>query len=465
MIPLLIALLAARPQAAPGSDRPFERRTPVVRAAELAGPAVVNINTEGTIRQVRTPYEQFFEKFFERFRRPEVTPFRSLGSGVLVHPSGLVVTNEHVVRNAQTIRVHLAGGSEAIARVVGAEPRFDLAVLQLEATRNFSTVRLGRSDDILIGETVIALGNPFGLENTVTAGVVSAQGRDINSQDGGVFRDLLQTDTSINPGNSGGALLNINAELIGINSAVYAQADGIGFAIPIDNVRLVLKALLAPGAWIGLEVTPRADASGLAVRNVDELGPAEEAGLRRGDRIVALDGQPAATDLDLVFALHQKKPRESLEVAVDRRGERSTMRIPVQKTPARRARRAFLEHLRAAWGRGPEVQAALYVEHRLGLRTASLDETIRARLGAETPEDGVVVLEVVPGGPAEDFQIHIRAGDVIRATKVGDHRQPAGTLPALAQVLLRGVSSGQVLNLEIARGKDATPDLAPIKTR
>jgi serine protease Do len=454
LIPLLLAMLAAGPQTAPGTERPFERRTPVVRAVELAGPAVVNINTEGTVQQVRTPYEQFFERFFERFRRPEVTPFRSLGSGVLVHPTGLVVTNEHVVRNARTIRVHLAGGSEASARVVGAEPRFDLAVLQIEASRTFSTVRLGRSDDILIGETVIALGNPFGLENTVTTGVVSAQGRDINSQEGGVFRDLLQTDASINPGNSGGALLNINAELIGINSAVYAQADGIGFAIPIDVVRLVLKTLLAPDSWIGLEVAPRADATGLPVRNLDQLGPAEEAGLRRGDRIVSLDGQPAATDLDVVFALHQKKPRESLEVALDRGGERSTIQVPVQKMPARRARRAFLAHLRESWGRGPEVQAVFYIEHRLGLRTVSLDDTIRARLGPDAPKDGVVVLEVVPGGPAENFPI--REGDVIQARVVGEDRktQPIVSVPALARMLLQSISPGQSLELEIAQGDE-----------
>ncbi len=215
--------------------QPFDRRTPVVIAVEKVGPAVVNIFTTRLERR----YE--IDSWFT-LRAPRTYKATSLGSGVIIDEVGLVVTNEHVVRNAVEIKIHLSDGRTLAARRIEQAIRsLDLALLQIENPRkeSFPFVKLSPSNSILVGETVIAIGNPFGLENTVTTGVISAKNRSITPglQTRLSYRDLLQTDASINPGNSGGALVNINGELIGINTAIHARGEGIGFAIPVGAVR------------------------------------------------------------------------------------------------------------------------------------------------------------------------------------------------------------------------------------
>ncbi len=254
-----IALLGVIDGLAAGSGR-ATRRNAVVVAVEHVGPAIVNISTEV---RIRNPYYGFGDIFdwFRGFRpRGDRYVENALGSGVIVDPDGYVLTNDHVVAQADRIIVTLADGRQIGARLVGSDRTSDLAVLRLEEDGPWPSVPMGRSDDLMIGETVIAIGNPFGLQNTVTVGVVSALGRTLESDraSGEAFSDFIQTDAAINPGNSGGALLNINGELIGINTQIVASGQNLGFAIPIDRARKVFDELVHYGRvrpmWTGLVV-------------------------------------------------------------------------------------------------------------------------------------------------------------------------------------------------------------------
>jgi serine protease Do len=271
------------------------RRTPVVEAVQRARPSVVNIYTEQ--RAPRSPFgfrDPFFDEFFGRFGGPR-RKARSLGSGVIIDSRGHVLTNEHVIAGASRVRVHLSSKETYAAHLVGSDRRLDLAVLQIvgHKRRRFVPVALGRSHDLMIGETVIAIGNPFGLKHTVTTGVVSALDRTIKERNRS-YQHFIQTDAAINPGNSGGPLLNINGKLIGINTAVHRGGAGIGFAIPIDRAMQVYQQLVRFGrvqpGWLGLSVQ-RDHRGRLRVRSVEPNSAAAAAGVRRGDGIISLNGK------------------------------------------------------------------------------------------------------------------------------------------------------------------------------
>jgi serine protease Do len=275
------------------------RRTPVVTVAHDVLPAVVNIQTEATIR--RREVDPFFG-FFGGNREYRT---QSLGSGFVWSSDGIVVTNNHVVEGASSITVNFNDGTQLPAKLIGVDPDSDVAVLRVSA-KNLATAPIGTSGDLMIGETVVAVGNPFGLSGSVTTGVVSALGRSVPSNEQGrTFTDFIQTDASINPGNSGGPLLNIEGKVIGINTAIYANAQGIGFAIPVDRARKVIQDLLQYGqvrtAWIGAvtstltaEEAKRTGArarSGAVVSRVFGGSPAAAAGLQPGDIITAVGGR------------------------------------------------------------------------------------------------------------------------------------------------------------------------------
>jgi Do/DeqQ family serine protease len=288
------------------SSVPEVRLTPVVRTVRNVAPAVVNIHTARIVEQEINPFGTLFDdRMFRHFfgdrdltRRFEQ---RSLGSGVIIDGrTGLVLTNAHVIEGASTIRVRLLDGRQFEGELVGSDPDFDLAVLRLKDARDLPQVAMGDSSDMMIGETVIAIGNPFGFGNTVTTGVVSAMGRTVETRQG-TFTDFIQTDAAINPGNSGGPLMNLAGELVGINTAIYAEAQGIGFAIPINKARRVVDELVSLGrvqaVWLGLEgqdVDERMAgyleldaARGMLVTQVHE--PAvERAGIGPGDVILAV---------------------------------------------------------------------------------------------------------------------------------------------------------------------------------
>ena len=318
-----IALAIAAPTAAESL-----RRTPVVQVVERVRQAVVNL----TARQVVTVRRRsLFDDLFPEFAPPgsEVYTSQSLGSGVLISADGLIVTNEHVIGGAAEIKVRFADGKSMEAEVIGSDADADLAVLRVPA-RGRPHLPLAEQDDSMIGETVIAIGNPLGLESTVTVGVLSARDRTVTSPSTHrVYTDFLQTDASINPGNSGGALVDLDGRLIGINTAIIGDAQGIGFAIPAKRVRRVVNDLLRYGhvqpAWLGMFVMSRGEAQrgvrgaseGVEVVDVFPGSPAAAAGLTRGAVVLAGNSKPIAGRDDYATLLAQLAPgdRVTLEVA------------------------------------------------------------------------------------------------------------------------------------------------------
>ncbi|MEK6375392.1 MAG: trypsin-like peptidase domain-containing protein [Acidobacteriota bacterium] len=277
------------------------RRTPIVVVAHNVLPAVVNIQTESTIR--RRDADPFFGFFGGRDR---TYTSQSLGSGFVWSSDGIVVTNNHVVEGASRVTVNFNDGTQLAAKLIGVDPDSDVAVLRVDA-KKLPAAPIGTSADLMIGESVIAVGNPFGLSGSVTTGVVSALGRSVPSKEAGrTFTDFIQTDASINPGNSGGPLLNIEGKVVGINTAIYANAQGIGFAIPVDRARKIIQDILRYGqvhsAWIGAvtaTLTPEEAkrigtpvSRGALVARVFGGSPAQAAGLQPGDVITSAGGKP-----------------------------------------------------------------------------------------------------------------------------------------------------------------------------
>ncbi|HVO52524.1 MAG TPA: trypsin-like peptidase domain-containing protein [Thermoanaerobaculia bacterium] len=316
-----------------------ERRTPIVAAVEKIGPSVVNISAEHVVQQRRSA----FDPFFGIESRGRTSRSESLGSGVVIAP-GVVVTNDHVISGASRIWVTTSDGRELEARLEGADADNDLAVLSVDP-KGLKPVALGTTSDLMIGETVIAIGNPFGLSNTVTTGIVSAVHRTVQGESGRNYSDFLQTDAAINPGNSGGALVNILGELIGINTAIVGGANTIGFAIPIDRVRRVADDLLnyreVKTVWIGVRgstaapanARPSARGQGLRVRSVWPGSPAAKAGLAPGDVVVSLDGRPVESREDFDTALASVGPGRALGVVFRREGAEITARVTTERTP------------------------------------------------------------------------------------------------------------------------------------
>jgi len=401
-----IALAAA---AASAAD-PFLRHTVTVDVVQRVGPSVVSITSEQTVAR-QSPFhpfggDPFFDRFFHDFfepRLPQTT--QNLGSGVLIDADRRVLTNEHVVARASRIRVTLADGREFDATLVGADPNNDLAVLRLETEESLPWLPLGSSADLMVGEPVIAIGNPFGLSHTVTTGVVSALNRSIRS-DTRVYHGFLQTDASINPGNSGGPLLNALGELIAINTAVYGGAEGIGFAIPIDVAARVVKQLIAHGelvpVWVGLELQELDESlqqamglhtglRGAVVNRVRDGGPAARAGIRRGDVVLRLDEHPVDAPRPFFEILDTATPGQELPIGIWRDGRELTVAVRAEEAPAALAADLLREklgvELRPVSGGGYEVTAVRQGggADRIGIRRGDLVLGINGRLldGAE----------------------------------------------------------------------------------
>lgn len=352
-----------------------QRITPVVRAVSSAAPAVVNITSSHIGRS--SPLELFFEQgndpFGELGRKGKRV---SLGSGLIVDgEKGLVLTNAHVLAGGDEIMVHLQDGREYRATIRGIEPDFDIAVLQLKDAPRLPALALGTSSDLMPGETVIAIGNPFGFGHTVTTGVISALDRSIRSP-GGMLTELIQTDAAINPGNSGGPLLNIEGTLIGINTAIDARAEGIGFAIPIDKARRVMDGLVSNGRieplWLGAIVqnidqrTARAiglaDVGGAMVTMVEPGTPAEMAGIRPGDVITRINSTNLRDKRDYINTLRNQTAGEQISVDLIRDGKP----VQLELKPAPFDDNAARNLLERRWGFTAQ-------ENRGAVRVASVD--------------------------------------------------------------------------------------------
>ncbi|HYR96505.1 MAG TPA: trypsin-like peptidase domain-containing protein, partial [Candidatus Binatus sp.] len=330
------------------------RRSLVVEAVEKAGPAVVNVSTEQVVERRASPFpfpqDPFFEEFFRDFADPRPRRFKttSLGSGVVVAADGTIITNVHVVERASRIHVTFADERQFDAKLVGADADADIAVLRVETGAPLPFIALGSSADVLIGETVIAIGNPFGLSHTVTTGVVSAVGRSLREEER-TYTDFIQTDASINPGNSGGPLLNIRGELIGINTAIYGKAQGIGFAIPVDRARRVMKDLVSYGAvrhaWIGLvvqDMTPElarhfGTSRGVIVAEVEPKSPGDAAGLARGDAILKVDGRSVASREEFEQRVEDHAEGERITLTRRRDDREDDVEISIASFPTARA--------------------------------------------------------------------------------------------------------------------------------
>ena len=327
----------------PGAPGAEGRRTPIVRAIEKARPAVVSVYAQISVRGGspfrRDPFhDEFFNRFFGDMWQPRARQGTSLGSGVVIDgPRGLVVTNDHVVEGATSITVTLSDGRELPAEVLGADRRFDLAVLKVKSPKPLPELTLGDSDDLMIGETVIAIGNPFGLSHTATTGVISATGRTVPGGGGkDTLNDLIQTDASINPGNSGGPLLNVNGDIIGINTAIHARGEGLGFAIPSGQVKRITARLMrgdvnTAALDLGLELAesgrPKRGETGCLVVDVKPGGPGAAGGLKKGDLLMTLDGSPTSTIADYEMILSSLAAGQPVKAEVDRDGRRMVLNL------------------------------------------------------------------------------------------------------------------------------------------
>jgi serine protease Do len=397
-------------------------------------PSVVNIaSTKVTENpEANSPFfsDPFFRRFFgnqgfPQFEIPKEQRERGLGSGVIVSSDGYVLTNNHVVESASDIRVSLADKREFKAKVVGTDPRTDVAVLKLDAT-NLPAVVFGDSSNVKVGNFVLAIGNPFGLSQTVTAGIISAIGRgNLGIED---YEDFIQTDASINPGNSGGALININGELIGINTAILTGdgsrgSQGVGFAIPINMARSVMGQILKNGrvtrgylgAWIQ-PVTPEiADAFGLdksqgaLLGDVSAEGPAGKSGIKRGDIVLELNGQPVTETKDFRLKIAMTDPGTTVHLKLFRKGEIRDVDVTLGELPGNEEETA-----------GEENESSSSVLQ--GLNVETLTPQIANSIGLPVGTKGVVVDSVDPGSAASEAGL--RRGDVIQEV----NRQPITNL-------------------------------------
>ncbi|RJR35161.1 MAG: DegQ family serine endoprotease [Desulfobacteraceae bacterium] len=382
--------------------------------AKKARPSVVNISTVKIVKGrgqmpmpfgPNDPFKDFFDRFFKD-QMPKDFKQQSLGSGFVIDKEGFILTNNHVVEKSDEIRVRLSDEREFAAKIVGRDPKTDLALIKIDTDQPMVPLPLGDSDNLEVGEWVVAIGNPFGLGNTVTAGIVSAKYRQIGA---GAYDNFIQTDASINPGNSGGPLLNSAGEVVGINSAIYSQSGGsigIGFAIPVNMAKDLLPQLKkgkVTRGWLGVvvqKITPELreklklkEERGALVADVTSAGPAEKAGIKRGDVIVSFNGKEIKDTSDLPYAVASTPVGKTVNVDVIRKGQKKSFQVKIGELKEQK-----------------EEQEPPQVRPSLGMTVEEISPE-DAKLYGLPETSGLVVVEVEEGSPASEAGI--TQGDII----------------------------------------------------
>lgn len=429
--------------------------TPMVPAsfsqlAEHAKTGVVNIQTVKTIQGGGRVFQHFFgspfggnkdgmERFFSPFpnQRPQSRKEKSLGSGFIISKDGYIVTNNHVIQDADQIKVILHDDKEYDADIIGTDPMTDLALIKIDA-KNLAPLKFGSSSNAKVGTWVVAIGSPFGLEQTVTAGIISAKGRIIGS---GPYDDFIQTDASINPGNSGGPLLNLEGEVIGINTAIIRSGQGIGFAIPSDLATGIIDQLTeskqVSRGWMGVaiqDVTPELakyygikETSGVYVAKVYEENPAHKAGIKTGDVITMINGRKINTSRDLTVTIANLKVDETIKVRLIRKNNEKIVNVKLGKRP----------------DQSPEISAITDGYDTFGFMLKQVDNAIAQKLGYPEGIKGLIVTQIKPESPAA--KSGVRVGDLLiefnhkKISSLGEYQSYLGKLKKeeLAQLLFR----------------------------
>jgi len=418
--------------------------------AEKVRTGVVNIKVSKKVKNIgfynspgnpfgdRNPFGDFFGPF--EGKQPDRKQ-QGVGSGFIMSKEGYILTNSHVVEDADQIKVKLAGGKEFDGKIIGRDPKTDLALIKIEGASDLQPLKLGNSDDLKVGNWVVAVGSPFGLEQTVTAGIVSAKGRVIGS---GPYDNFIQTDASINPGNSGGPLINLQGEVVGINTAIIASGQGIGFAIPINMAKEVAPQLQKRGhvtrGLLGVviqDMTPELaksfglkESKGALVSQVVPDGPADKAGIEQGDVIMNFDGQPVGDSKDLPRIVASTPVGKTVAVKLLRDG----------KDVERQAKVGEME------GESTSETANSPIHPSLGVTVQNLTPQVARELGLKK-STGVVVTGIEPGSPAEEAMIQV--GDVIQSV----NRKPVKNVDDFVKIVEKAKDGGSLLLL-VQRGQN-----------
>ncbi|MEW5734011.1 MAG: DegQ family serine endoprotease [Thermodesulfobacteriota bacterium] len=417
-----------------------------------AGPAVVNISTEktrtptrrGTSRFKDDHFQDFFEKFFGEQLPREFRHKTAMGSGFIIDRDGYIVTNNHVVTGADKIEVKLSDGRKFDATVVGTDPKTDLALIKIAKPKELPVLPMGDSEALKVGQWVVAIGSPFGLDHTVTAGIVSAKGRSIGT---GPYDDFIQTDASINPGNSGGPLLDMDGRAVGINTAIMAQGQGIGFAIPINMAKGIITQLKTKGevtrGWLGVSVQEVSDdladyynvpgGKGALVGMVFEGDPADKAGIKVGDVIIDVNGKPIEESRDLSRVIADVPVGNKVDITLIRDGKKKKVSVLIAKRDKEEDRRDL----------GPAGKSGEKRAEDMGWVLAPMTEEDADALDLNVGK-GVVVREVMPDGKADEAGV--LAGDVIQEI----NHEPVGS-PADAEAAIAKVKKGGSITLVVMR--------------
>ncbi|BCB96163.1 MucD [Dissulfurispira thermophila] len=413
------------------------------KVAERVKPAVVNISTSRTVRTQRPPFfdDPLFKRFFGDIG-PQKRKVTNLGSGVIATSDGYILTNNHVIEGAEDIIVKLSDGKEYKGKPVGMDSRTDIAIIKINET-NLPTVPWGDSDKLRVGEMVLAIGNPYGLSQTITMGIISALGRSgIGITD---YEDFIQTDAAINPGNSGGALVNIRGELIGINTAIFSVTggyQGIGFAIPSNMVKNVMDSIFSQGrvvrGWLGVQIQPLTpdivkqlglkDETGVLLVDVVEGGPADKGELKRYDVIVEYDGKKIDNPFHFKNMVAATKPGKTVEIKIIRNGNLLTAKVTIGELPIE-----------------PQIVSPAQFENSLrGVSVQELTDEVLQKLGITRKIKGVVVNSIEEDSPALGY---LSKGDIIMEV----NRKPVTNLKEYNDIVSK-IEKGKDILLGIMRG-------------